>query len=315
MTPPRPAAAALFAGVGLAVGLLVGPPAGAGMAVGANRTPVQDEPARQDDPDQGEGDAATTASDDVAPSEVPDRAADDRFAIVRDDTLGVQPAEGALYEAVLDELRVADPAALEAEAIRFREQRREALNLPESRDFPAFPDLFNNPETYRGQAVTLIGQARKITEYPAGPTAADPDETRVELWVYTDDSQTNPAVVVALAAPGLPRGDDLLEPVKVTGRFFKRWGYEARDGKVRIAPLILAERVEPVRAVQPPPATPFVLALTAAVAVVGLSAGVWAWWLRPKRRKGTVAAGGGETPDLGGFTPPPEDEPEFPRGE
>ena len=145
----------------------------------------------------------------------------DRWAAVRDDTLGVRPGEGPLFEAVLTEVRAADPAALAAEAEAFRQRRRAALNLPAGRDFPAFVDLFQHPAEYRGEPVTLIGQARKIQEYPAGPTAADPDEPRVEVWLYTDDSQTNPAVVVAAAAPGLPRGDDLREPVKVTGRFFK----------------------------------------------------------------------------------------------
>ncbi|QDT15992.1 hypothetical protein [Alienimonas californiensis] len=304
MPRSRPPAAASFARGGLAVALLAALSAGAGLAAQAANQAVAEPPpvsGEEEEPVRGEDAGRATAGD--------------RFAIVQDDTLGVRPAEGALYEAVLDELRVADAASLEAEAARFRTQRREALNVPDNRDFPAFPDLFKHPDAYRGQAVTLIGQARKVTEFPAGPTAADPEETRVSVVLYTDDSQTNPAVVVALAAPGLPRGDDLLEPVKVTGRFFKRWGYEARDGKTRIAPLILAERVEPLPVEPPPPATPFVLALTAAVAVVGLSAGLWAWWLRPKRRKGPVAAGGGETPDLGGFTPPPENESEFPRGE
>ena len=238
----------------------------------------------------------------------------DRYAIVRDDTRGVLPEEGTLYETVLNEVAAADPAVLDAEAERFRQRRRGTLDLPDRQEFPAFPDLFKHPDEYRGRAVTLIGQARKIQEYPAGPTAADPDEPRVELWVYTDDSQTNPAVVVAKSAPGLPRGDDLREPVRVTGRFFKRYGYGARDGNTRIAPLILAGTATPVKAVRPPPAGPFVLGLTAAVTVVGLSAGLWAWWLRPKRRRNVARAGGGEAPDLGGFAPPKDEPPEFPGG-
>ena len=274
--------------------LLIALSAGAGLA-GGTAVGAQEEP----------GDAAVESG----------RRDTGRFAIVKDDTLGVRPAEGALYEAVLDETRAEDPAALAAEAKRFQQRRREALNLPEGRPFPVFPDLFKHPDAYRGRAVTLIGQARKIVEYPAGPTAADPDEPRVELWIYTDDAQTNPAVVVAAAAPGLPRGDDLREPVKVTGRFFKRYGYNARDDLTRTAPLILAATAEPVEIVEPPPATPFVLGLTAAVAVVGLSAGLWAWWLRPKRRRGALRTGGGEAPDLGGFTPAPDDDLDFPRAD
>ena len=239
----------------------------------------------------------------------------DPLSVVRDDTLGVRPEEGPAFEALLERVADEDPAALAAEAAAVSDGaggRRWSWRTAAT--FPAFPDLFNNPAAYRGRAVTLVGQARKITEYPAGPAAAKTRTApRVSVIFYTDDAQTNPAIVVAHAADGLPRGDDLLEPVKVTGRFFKRWGYEAADGKLRIAPMLLADRVEPVKAVQPPPATPFVLGLTVAVTVVGLSAGLWAWWLRPKRRRGTVRAGGGETPDLGGFAPPPDEDPEFPR--
>ncbi|NNJ27602.1 hypothetical protein [Alienimonas chondri] len=301
---------------GLAIALWAGLSAGAALAGGAQDAAAAtgSDDSRDGLPVEAEAGGGEMTSDpegDVPPAPVDA----ERFGIVKDDTLGVRPEEGALYEAVLDELRAADPATLAAEADRFRAERREALNLSDKHDFPVFPDLFNHPELYRGQAVTMIGQARKITQYPAGPSAADPEEQRVSVVLYTDDAQTNPAVVIALNAPGLPRGDDLLEPVKVTGRFFKRWGYEAQDGKLRIAPLILADRIESVKVAAPPPAAPFVLGLIVAVSVVGLSAGLWAWWLRPKRRKGTVAAGGGETPDLVGFTPPADDEPEFPRGE
>ncbi len=258
---------------GLAVGLLAVQPAGAGLAVAVAL---------------------------LGPS--------NPLATVRDDTRGVLHTETAAYEQVFAAVHAVDPAELVAEAAAFRAERREALNLRPGRPFPVFPDLFNHPQAYRGQAVTLIGQARRIRDFPAGPTAANPDELRVELAIYTDDSQTNPAIVVAAAAPLLPRGDDLMEPVTVTGRFFKRWGYDARDKRTRVAPLILAATVEPAPLSTPPPAGPFVLGLTAAVTIVGLSAGAWAWWLRPKRRRGTVAAGGGEAPDLGGYVPPPDDE-------
>ena len=240
---------------------------------------------------------------------------DQRFAVVKDDTLGVRPEEADLSERVLDEVRAADPDELAGRAAAFERDRREELGVPQGRAFPTFVDLFQHPTVYRGEPVTLTGQARVIREYPAGPSAADPGEPRVEVWLFTDDGQTNPAVVVAAAAPGLPRGDDLLELVRVTGVFFKRYGYRARD-TTRVAPLILAATVEPVRAAEPPPVAPVVLTLAAVVTVLGLSAGLWAWWLRPRRRRGprAVSADGGEAPDLGGFAPEPvDDEPAFPR--
>ena len=222
------------------------------------------------------------------------------WAVVKDDTLGVRPEEAELYRRVLIETAAANPARLMRDAEEFAESRRPA----EGRALPKFVDLFRHPDEYRGAAVTLSGHARVVREFPGpeGRPGGGP-ATLVEAWVFTPDSQGNPAVVVAAAAPGVPRGDDLLVPVTVTGRFFKRYGYEAQD-TTRTAPLILAATIELLPDPEAGPAGPVVLAVGAGITLLGLSAGWWAWRGRPKRRRAAATAGG-ETPEL----PPLADEP------
>ena len=223
-----------------------------------------------------------------------------RWSVVKDDTLGVRPEEAELYRRVLVETAAVNPARLRKDAEEFAASRRPA----EGRALPTFVDLFRHPAEYRGRPVTLTGHARVVREFP-GPEEPGGGEpaTLVEAWVFTPDSQGNPAVVVASAAPGVPRGDDLLVPVTVTGRFFKRYGYEARDTP-RTAPLILAATIDPLPEPEAGPAAPVVLAVAAGITLLGLSAGWWAWRGRPKRRRAAATAGG-ESPDL----PPIADEP------
>ena len=225
------------------------------------------------------------------------------WSVVKDDTLGVRPEEAGLYARVLADLAAADPSALKREAAAFLAGR----DTPEARAGNVFADVFRHPDAYRGKPVTLTGHARVVREFP-GPDdmAAGGGEPPmlVEAWVFPADSGGNPAVVVVSAAPGVPRGNDLLVPVTVTGRFFKKYGYEAHD-TTRTAPMLLAGTIERLPEPAAGGATPAVLAAAAGVTLLGLSAGWWAWRGRPKRR-GAAAVAGGEAPDL----PPLPDLPE-----
>ena len=222
-----------------------------------------------------------------------------RWAAVRHRTLGIRPAERPLYydllaaaaETPLDEQRAA--------AERFAGVRRVDLQLPPDAELPTFADVFRHPRHYEAERVTLTGYARRVVDYPAGENPHGLT-TLTEASVFTEDSQSNPAVVVAASADAdLPRGDDLMVPVRFTGYFFKMYGFEARDAN-RVAPLFLAGRLE--RLAEPAPAAggPWLLVLAAVVAVAGLSAGWWAWRLRPKRRRLPGAAG---TVDAAEFPP------------
>lgn len=169
------------------------------------------------------------------------------FDAVQDKTLGIREEEADAYYLILNHAAETDDRAQIAAASSFVEQRR--TESPELRDnperpFPAFVDLFQNYTLYRGVPVTLEGHVRRVVAFPADPENPYGLQTLYEAWLYTDDSQSNPAVVVCTQIPeGMPIGEDLLEQASVTGYFFKMYGYRAQD-TTRIAPLLLAGQLE-----------------------------------------------------------------------
>lgn len=177
---------------------------------------------------------------------------------VKDNTIGVRYEE---REAYLRVLRLASEVPLSRQeqlAAEIRAERR-LLNPSYKRrsaeDFPQFVDLFTHPEIYRGRPVTLRGVMRKLTKFDLGKNSLGLDEA-YEGWVYTSDSQGNPAVVIFTnKEDGLPVSGDLQEEVEFTGYYFKMYGYDAQD-VTRKAPLILAGEVKwiphPYKAVYKP---------------------------------------------------------------
>ena len=222
-----------------------------------------------------------------------------RWNPVEHRTLGIRPVERALYYDLLESAVRKPPEQQRAAAERFASRRRQALGLLEDAELPTFADVFRNPELYEGEQVTLSGYARRIVDYPAGENPHGLT-TLTEASVFTQDSQSNPAVVVAAAADAdLPRGDDLMVPVRFTGYFFKMYGFEARDTN-RVAPLFLAGRLERMEEPAPQSGGPWLLVLAGLVAVAGVSAGWWAFRLRPKRKP---LPGGAATVDATEFPP------------
>ena len=165
---------------------------------------------------------------------------------VKDNTLGVRYEE---REAYLRVLRLATEVPLRRQerfAAEIQTERR-AMNPSYKRrrpeDFPQFVDLFTHPEFYRGQLVTLHGVMRKLTKFDLGKNTLGLEQA-YEGWVYTSDSQGNPAVVIFTSKDDrLPVNGDIQEEVKFTGYYFKMYGYDAQD-VTRKAPMILAGEVE-----------------------------------------------------------------------
>jgi len=168
------------------------------------------------------------------------------LANVRDRTMGVRNEERTAYYQVLHKT---------TQIPYHRQQRAAAKNLADRRNrlpayrehpgrrFPVFVDLFRNPQAYRGRLVTFHGYIRELKSYPADKNPYGLKRL-YEVALFTEDSQTNPAIIVATEKPaGLHEGSDMAEPVTVTGYFFKMYGYTAHD-TTRIAPLILADRFE-----------------------------------------------------------------------
>lgn len=108
--------------------------------------------------------------------------------------------------------------------------------------FQTYVDMFQHPEAWHGQMVTLHGHVRHVVSYPGDATlfAGRPLH---ELWLFTDDSQHNPTVIITPSLPpDFPRDAEVIDSVSVTGCFFKRYVYGSQDA-ARIAPLVLAGRI------------------------------------------------------------------------
>lgn len=208
---------------------------------------------------------------------------------ITDNSIGVRFEERDAYFRTL-ELAWKTPLAEQEEFARdFREARR--LSNPryskrKPEQFPAFVDMFQNPEDYRGRPVSLHGMLRKLTKFDPGPNQREIQEA-YEGWIYTDDSQGNPAVVVFLSKPeGLKVGGDLMEEVRLTGYFLKMYGYEAQDAP-RKSPLILASAVEWKQSPPPYKAEPLGAEVYLLMTLVALVVGFVYW--QGQRREMTSA--------------------------
>jgi hypothetical protein len=209
---------------------------------------------------------------------------------VRDDTVGLEYHDRPAYFHALWLAQQVDSKTLGQYAAAFRDARRQSdpkYSGKKPAEFPSFVDVFQHPEVYRGRPVTLHGYLRKLIEYDPGPN--DLEITKVyEGWVYTDDSQSHPGVVVFTKKPeGLPLGGDITEEVRLTGYFLKMYGYEAQD-TFRKAPMFLAGEVSwfPARAAnvrRDVPALVYVaLTAVAIMALLGL-------WRMSRKRTSSLA--------------------------
>ena len=166
--------------------------------------------------------------------------------VVQDNTVNLQYEERDVYFRMLLLTQEIPLSRQEQFAADFREERRLANPRYAKRkpsEFQPFVDLFQNPAEYRGRPVSLHGILRKLTKFDSGKNTLGIEEA-YEGWLYTDDAQSNPTVVVFTSKPqNLPVGGDLSEEIRVTGYFLKMYGYEAQDA-TRTAPLLLAGEVE-----------------------------------------------------------------------
>ncbi|MBM4076413.1 MAG: hypothetical protein FJ267_12330, partial [Planctomycetes bacterium] len=165
---------------------------------------------------------------------------------VQDNTMGIRYEERDAYFEILALAQEIPLSHQQQFADEFRELRRSEFPSYARRkpsEFPTFVDLFQFPEEYRGRPVTLHGVLRKLTKFNPGKNSYGIQEA-YEGWIYTGDSQSHPTAVVFLNKPyDLSVGGDLTEEVRVTGYFFKMYGYDANDVP-RKAPLILAGEIE-----------------------------------------------------------------------
>jgi len=168
------------------------------------------------------------------------------LGVVQHRTLGLLEAEATPYYKVLEHARRVDYSR-QVKTASENIARHEAAfrKQPENAriKFSLFADVFTHPEEYVGELLTMEGYVRKLLKHPLDPD--DPAGVQTyEAWMYTPDSQHNPVVVVFSELPeNMPLGGNLVEPIEVTGYFFKIYGYRAQD-QIRAAPMLLAKTIK-----------------------------------------------------------------------
>ena len=113
-----------------------------------------------------------------------------------------------------------------------------------------YRQLYRQSDQYRGRLVTIRGTIRRANPVWV-PKNAYGIEHYYRTWIQPVDERSSPMVVYCLYLPeGFPTGMDVTADVEITGFYFKRWGYRAKDS-LRTAPTLLARSVDWRR---PPPA-------------------------------------------------------------
>ena len=157
-----------------------------------------------------------------------------------------------------------DAAALAAAADARHEDR--LAKQPNGVRYSQFADLLKNPADWQGQAIRLSGHLNKLTRVPAGENEFGID-SYYEGWLVTGDSQQYPTVVIAANLPAaMPLGEEIVSGVEVTGYVFKLHAYPARDGKGRLAPMVMTGEL----IWRPPTKVKPLLSETGRIVVVGL---------------------------------------------
>jgi hypothetical protein len=144
---------------------------------------------------------------------------------VRDDTV-FRDAESDGWLHLLETLMKTDPKTLSAASV----------------GKISFRQLYEQPKFYRGKVVSLSGVVRGVRQVPA--VANDLGIKHYYQLSLEPQGELNQLVVVyALNLPeGFPKGESVEAAVQLTGFFFKRWAYAAKDA-VRTAPLVLVNTV------------------------------------------------------------------------
>ncbi len=146
------------------------------------------------------------------------------------------------------------------------------------KEFPLFYDITQHPDEYRGKPVTLRGHIQLHRVRHHGETG----EVRThEVWLYTGDSQSHPAIVLFANNPsGIPAGEDYVGGIVATGYFLKLYPYQARDGR-RFAPLILAKEIHQVS----PPETSRSVLIGISATIVGVTLAFLLFMMWQRRRE------------------------------
>ncbi len=158
------------------------------------------------------------------------------LALIKDDAAFLRPDEKQIWFYLLHELQTGTPAKLQRSSV----------------GEVGYASLYNQPENYRGQVVTLRATVKWAYRVQATDNHLGIKEYFV-YWLLPSGTMDTPVVVYALETPpGFPALKDrdrdsgmtkLHEEVTFTGYFYKRGAYRGQDG-IYTVPLILARGPE-----------------------------------------------------------------------
>jgi hypothetical protein len=150
--------------------------------------------------------------------------------------------------------------------LKLLEQTDDKTLLENSIGSVEFIQLYKQPDSYRGALVDCAGKVNGAFKLKSAPNELGITQY-YQLWIEPADHAA-PIVVYCLTLPkSFPLGLDLSEQVELTGFFFKRWAYRARDEQMHSTPLVLARSIHWTPA--PPPKEPSLNLVTLGVAIGG----------------------------------------------
>lgn len=138
--------------------------------------------------------------------------------------------------------------ALESTDPKQRALAREVIRMADKDQYSVAP-FFNEPHKHVGQLAVFDGVLRRAIRIEMADdldAAAAGLDHYYELALFTDDSQNNPLMFCVLdVPPDMPLGDDIRQPVRLAGFFFKNWRYSSRRAdegnreQYRFAPMFI----------------------------------------------------------------------------
>jgi hypothetical protein len=188
------------------------------------------------------------------------------MAEIRDNTV-MRPSERRAWFRLLEQLQRLPPAKLAAE----------------NNSRVGFVQLYEQPDVYRGQLVTVHGTAELAYRLQAPSNPFDVEHYYV-FWIRPTGGPDSPLVVYSLdLPPGFPAVKDrdadtgtidLSEELDITGYYFKNWAYRSKEG-INTAPLVLARLprwtpAKPLGFGRTPLPWPWLLGGVAGIAVVSV---------------------------------------------
>ncbi|QDT69778.1 hypothetical protein MalM25_27190 [Planctomycetes bacterium MalM25] len=161
--------------------------------------------------------------------------------------------------------------------------------------------LFDDGANERGELITLDAIVRRAVRVDASRSDLAKEngvDHYYELEAFTEDSQNLPLVFVVRDLPaGFPVGDQVRQPARLAGFFFKQWAYRTRKraddapgvDRRQFAPLLIGRSPIPLAAPDPASRRPgLTIGLLATLGLAGVAAALWRLGRRDRRYEATT---------------------------